>query len=252
VGSILRITLDRPEVRNALSEELVRELRAAFEAAAHEPRARVVVLSGEGRDFCAGADLNAMRSAGMASEAENRADAEALALAFRAIHACPKPVVCRAHGNVFGGGLGLLAASDVAIVARGATFAFSEVRLGILPAVISPYVVRRLGPSRARALFLTGERFDAARALDMGLCERVVELDALDGAVDAVVKELLLGSPEAQRRIKLLMEAVAPFDLEAAMQRTPAFIAEARASAEGQEGLRAFLESRPPPWVGER
>jgi methylglutaconyl-CoA hydratase len=250
-GGRLRVALNRPDRRNALSGELLDELRAALDDAARDVSVRVVVLCGEGRDFCAGADIGHMRELGDAGPDENRADAERLGAAFRAVHAFPRPVVARVHGNVFGGGNGLVAAADIAVCARDARFAFSEVRLGIVPAVISPYVVRRIGDAWTRRLFLTGERFDADRAAAIGLCTSVVDPDDLDGAVDHVVAALLLGSPDAQRRIKLLVEAVQPGRLEDADRVTPEHIAAARASEEGQEGLRAFLEKRKPFWVTE-
>jgi methylglutaconyl-CoA hydratase len=153
------------------------------------------------------------------------------------------------QGNVFGGGCGLVAACDLAVVARDARLAFSEVRLGIIPAVISPYVVRRIGPSAAKRLFLTGERFDGARAAEMGLAARAVEPGGLDAAVQETVGLLLQGSPDAQRRIKRLVDAVSERELEEAAALTPQFIADARASEEGQEGLRAFAEKRRPSWV---
>jgi methylglutaconyl-CoA hydratase len=248
-GDVVRVALDRPDVRNALSSALLAELTAAFESAAADASVRCVVLAGEGRDFCAGADLNDMKSLGAAGPEENRADARRLGAAFRAIHSFPRPVVGRIQGNVFGGGNGLVAACDVAVVARGARFAFSEVRLGIVPAVISPYVVRRIGAGNARRLFLTGERFDAERAVAMGLASEVVEPDELDAAVDRLVADVLLGSPDAQRRIKRLLEAVEVGSLEDACALTPDHIADARASEEGQEGLRAYLEKRRPRWV---
>jgi len=248
-GAVLRVALDRPAVRNALSAQVIRELAAAFESAAGEDGVRVVVLEGRGPDFCAGADLADMQRIGAATPEENRADAERLGAAFRAIWSCPRPVVARVQGNCIGGAVGLVAACDIAVVARGAGFAFREVRLGILPAVISPYVVRRIGVGAARRLFLTGERFGAEEAVALGLCARVVEPGELDAAIGRVVGHLLQGSPDAQGRIKRLLDAVSGGGPEEAAALTPAFIADARASAEGQEGLRAFLEKRRPAWA---
>lgn len=250
-GGQLRIALNRPDVRNALSSELIGQLTEAFVAAARDDTVRLVLLAGEGKDFCAGADLRDMQALGSAKPAENRRDAEKLGRAFRAIRDLPRPVVARVQGNVFGGGGGLVAAADIAVVASDARFAFSEVRLGILPAVIGPYVVRRIGEGAARRLFLTGERFTGAAAAAMGLASIAVEADKLDEAVDAVVRDLLLGSPDAQRRIKQLLDEVSTGTMEEACGKTPAFIADARASDEGQEGLRAFLEKRPPSWQGD-
>jgi methylglutaconyl-CoA hydratase len=248
-AGILRVALNRPDVRNALSSELIGELASAFETAARDDTVRLAVLEGRGRDFCAGADLHDMQRLGEAGPDENRADAERLGAAFRAIWSFPRPVVARVTGNVFGGGVGLVAACDIAVVARGARFAFSEVRLGILPAVISPYVVRRIGLGTAKRLFLTGERFGAEEAVSMGLCAALVEPDDLDAALARLTDDLLHGSPDAQGRIKRLLDAVTMGSLDDAAALTPAFIADARASEDGQEGLRAFLEKRRPAWA---
>jgi methylglutaconyl-CoA hydratase len=248
-GDVARVALSRPEARNALSSALVAELGRALEEHARDASLRVVVLSGDGPDFCAGADLADMQRLGAADVAENLSDAERLSATFRALADFPRPVVARVQGNVFGGGAGLVAACDIAVVARDARFAFSEVRLGILPAIISPYVVRRIGPGAARHLFLTGERFDGARAAAMGLCALAVDAAELDAAVDRVVGDLRKGSPDAQRRIKLLLDDITHVPLAAARRRVPRHIAEARASAEGQEGLRAYLEKRKPAWT---
>ncbi len=246
---VVTIALARPGSRNALSGELLAELTAAFTEAAGDVSVRAVVLAGEGKDFCAGADLGDMQRLGAASPEENRADARRLAEAFRAIETFPRPVVARVQGNVFGGGIGLVAAADIAVVADDVRMAFSEVRLGILPAVISPYVVRRIGPGHARRLFLTGERFGAEEAVRLGLAARAVPRDRLEAEVSAVLAELLQGSPDAQHRIKLLLDAVAGVPVEIANERTPEFIAQARASAEGQEGLAAFRAKRKPQWA---
>lgn len=247
----LRIALNRPESRNALSSALLAELTDAFRSAAADDTVRVVVLAGEGKDFCAGADIQDMRRLGSSSPEENRADAERLGEVFRAIHDFPRVVIARVQGNVFGGGAGLVAASDIAVIERTARFAFTEVRLGILPAVISPYVVRRIGEGRARRLFLTGERFSGEEAVALGLGTIAADAGGLDTAVDHVIADLLLGSPDAQRRIKRLLDAVSSGRLAMACDRTPAFIAEARASEDGQEGLRAFLEKRKASWHPE-
>jgi methylglutaconyl-CoA hydratase len=248
-GDILNVFLNRPEARNALSGELLAQLTEAFREASEDPSVRAVVLGGEGKDFCAGADLTEMKALGAAGAEKNRADAERLGATYRAIHSFPRPVVGRVQGNVFGGGVGLVAACDIAIVAADARLAFSEVRLGIIPAVISPYVVRRIGAGMTRRLFLTGERFDGARAAEIGLATRAVSGAELDTAVGEVVEMILQGSPDAQRRIKLLVDTVSERELEEACALTPQFIADARASEEGQEGLRAFVEKRRPSWV---
>ncbi len=246
---VVRITLDRPEARNAMSTALIAELTEAFRSVSADPAVRAVVLGGAGRDFCAGADLNDMKELGAASPEDNRADARKLGALFRAVFSFPRPVIGRVQGNVFGGANGLVAACDTVVVARGARFAFSEVRLGLVPAVISPYVVRRIGPGNARRLFLTGERFDAETAVRIGLASEVVAPEELDVAIDRVILDVLRGSPDAQRRTKELLDAVEVGSLAEAVTVTPDHIADARASEEGQEGLRAFLEKRPPRWA---
>jgi len=248
-GGVVRVSLNRPDARNALSGAVLGELRLALDDLAGDSSVRVLVLAGEGKDFCAGADLNEMKQLGAATKDENRADAERIGGVFAALSGFPRVVIGRVQGNVFGGGVGLVAACDIAVVARDARLAFSEVRLGIIPAVISPYVVRRIGAGTARRLFLTGERFDGVEAARIGLATQAVPAGELDAAVEAVVEQVLQGSPDAQRRIKLLVDTVAARDLEEACVLTPQFIADARASEEGQEGLRAFQEKRKPSWV---
>ncbi len=248
-GGVATVALARPESKNALSKALLGELAASLHTLSQDAGVRVLVLAGEGADFCAGADLSDMRAQGMASREENLADARALAQFFRALHAFPRPVIARVQGSAFGGGVGMIAACDFAIVAQDARFAFSEVLLGILPSIISPYVVRRIGETNARRLFLTGERFGAERALEIGLASEVVPAAALDEAVGALATRLLAGSPDAQRRIKELLTASVGLSLDEAIRRTPEIIADARASAEGQEGLHAFFEKRKPSWA---
>lgn len=248
-GGVLRLSLDRADAKNAISRALVAELTEYLDTAAADASVRILVLAGEGADFCAGADLRDMQAQGAASRDDNRADAVKLATLFHSLHAFPRPTIARVQGNAFGGGVGLAAACDFAIVDSNARFAFSEVLLGILPAIISPYVVRRIGETNARRLFLTGERFDAATALAIGLASEIVTVEDLDSAVAALAKRLLAGSPDAQRRIKLLLDVVAGAPLVAAVRATPDVIADARASVEGQEGLRAFLEKRKPLWA---
>ncbi|MHB8469083.1 MAG: enoyl-CoA hydratase-related protein [Gaiellaceae bacterium] len=238
-GSVLRITLARPDVRNAFDSELISELAEAF---VDVGRARAVVLAGEGASFCAGADVEWMRKSVGLSFDENVADANAMRIMFEAIDRCPAPVVVRVQGHALGGGAGLVAAADIAIAAPGTAFAFSEVKLGIVPAVISPFVLAKIGPGAARRYFVTGERFDAATALRIGLVHEVAE--DLDGAVERAAGELLSAGPQAARWAKRLVRE-RPDGPEAAR-----WIAERRASDEGQEGLEAFLEKRPPGWRG--
>jgi enoyl-CoA hydratase/carnithine racemase len=231
-GHVLRVTLARPERRNAFDGALIGELTDAF---ADVGDARAVILSGEGQSFCAGADVEWQRSAVDLSLAENVEDALRLYRMCETIDRCPAPVVVRVHGYALGGGSGLVACADVAIAARDAVFGFSEVKLGIVPAVISPFVLPKVG-AHARRYFLTGERFDAEAALRIGLIEEIA--DDLDAAVDRVLSELLTAGPEAVREAKRLIRE------RPAGEETAQIAARLRAGEEGQEGLRAFLEGR--------
>lgn len=248
-GAVSRVTLSRPEVRNAFDDVLILELTQAFARIAADSETRVVVLAGDGPSFCAGADVNWMRKAGGFSRAENEADAARMAKMLRSIDACPKPVVALAHGAAIGGGVGLVAAADIAIAAEGTVFALAEVKLGILPSVISPYVLRAIGPRAARDLFLTGDRFDAREAHRIGLVHAVVPAEELTAAGARKVSSLLSSGPEAVRIAKGLIEKVTGLGAEAAMPLTVQTIAERRASDEAKEGLTAFLEKRPPSWA---
>ena len=240
-GDVLRVTLARPDRHNAFDAELIGELAEAF---VDVGRARAVVLAGDGKSLSAGADVDWMRSSVDLSHEENVADANALRRMLEAIDGCAAPVVARVQGYALGGGAGLVAAADIAIASRDAVFAFSEVKLGIIPAVISPLVLTKIGPGAARRYFLTGERFDAETALRIGLVHEVA--DDLDAAVDRVLGELLTAGPHAVRWAKRLVRE-RPDGPE-----TARWIAERRASAEGQEGLRAFLEKRPASWRADR
>jgi methylglutaconyl-CoA hydratase len=245
------VTLHRPDVRNAFNDVLIEELTRAFAMAGEDPGTRVVVLAGEGPVFCAGADVTWMRKAGGYSREENEADAGRMARMLLAIDTCPKPVVALAHGAAIGGGVGLVAAADIAIAAEGTVFSLSEVRLGILPSVISPYVLRAIGPRFARDVFLTGERFDAAEARRMGLVHAVVPSGDLAAAGDRKVASLLASGPEAVGVAKRLIAQVAGRSPEEAQELTVRTIAERRASPEAKEGLTAFLEKRRPSWAKE-
>jgi methylglutaconyl-CoA hydratase len=238
-GDVLRITLSRPERRNAFDAALIGELAEAF---VDVGRSRAVVLAGEGASFCAGADVDWMRSSVGLSFEENVADANAMRQMFEAIDRCPAPVVVRVQGHALGGGAGLVAAADIPVSARDTVYAFSEVKLGIVPAVISPFALAKIGTANARRYFVTGERFDAETALRIGLVSEVA--DDLDEAVERVVGELLSAAPRAARWAKRLV-AERPDGPE-----TARWIAERRTSDEGQEGLRAFLEKRKPNWRG--
>ncbi len=239
-GDVLRVTLARPDRRNALDAELIRELTDAFAGAGD---ARAVVLAGEGPSFCAGADVEWMRASADLSYDENVEDARALRRMLETVDGCPAPVVARIQGHALGGGCGLVACADVGIAANDAVFAFSEVKLGIIPAVISPFVLARIGAGATRRYFLTGERFDAVTARRIGLVHEVTSADGLDAVVEQVLAEILCAGPEAVRAAKRLV-LDAPLDGEETARR----IAERRTSPEGQEGLRAFLERREASW----
>ena len=236
-GEILRVTLARPERRNAVDAGLIAELAEVF---VDVGRARAVVLAGEGASFCAGADVEWMRAAADLDYEGNLRDANALRQLLESVDRCPAPVVCRVQGHALGGGAGLVACADIAVAAPDAVFAFSEVKLGIIPAVVSPFALAKIGPGAARRYFLTGERFDAETALRIGLVHAVAA--DLDGAVARVLGELASAGPNAARAAKkLVLERPDGPD-------TARRIAEQRTSEEGQEGLRAFLEKRPPSW----
>ena len=238
-GDLLHVTMARPERRNAFDGELIQDLTRAFSDIGDEVRA--VLLAGEGRSFSAGADVEWMRSSVELSYEANVTDALRLRRMLDAIDSCPAPVVAAVHGHALGGGCGLVACADIAVAAPDAVFAFSEVKLGIIPAVISPFALAKIGPSAARRYFVTGEKFDAETALRIGLVQGVAE--DLDGAVDAIVGELRSAGPEAARHAKkLVLER--PDGLG-----TERRIAQRRTSDEGQEGLRAFLEKRDPSWA---
>jgi methylglutaconyl-CoA hydratase len=239
-GPVLRITLARPERRNAFDAALIAELSEAFGDVGD---ARAVVLAGDGESFCAGADVEWQRSSIDLSYEENVEDAMRLYRMLEAVDSCPAPVVARIQGYALGGGSGLTACVDLAIAAPDAVFGFTEVRLGIIPAVISPFVLAKLGAGAARRYFLTGERFGAEVALRIGLVHEVAA--DLDGAVENAVSALLAGGPEAVRAAKRLARERPPGD------ETPRIAAERRTSNEGQEGLRAFLEKRSPAWRSE-
>ncbi len=249
-GSVATVTLGRPEARNALNAALIGEVTRCFEELAEDESVRVVVLTGEGPTFCAGADVGYMRDTASFSYEENLEDARRLADMFLAVDDLPKPVVARVQGAAIGGGAGLVAAADLAVAEEEARFAFSEVRLGIAPATIAPFVVRKIGFSRARALFLTGERFGADLAREIGLVHEVVQEGELDAAVERVAAQLLQGGPAAQAAIKEALRQVEATEPMEALGIMTQLIAELRIGEEGQEGLGAFLEKREPFWRG--
>lgn len=250
-AGVATVTLARPEFHNAFQAALIAELTAAFRALGDEAGVRAIVLTGAGPSFSAGADIASMRASLDLSAEENRADAERLADLFETIDTCPRPTIARVNGAALGGGVGLVAVCDIAIAAAGAQFGFSEVRLGIAPAVISPYVLRRIGEAQARALFLTGARFDAIRAQAIGLVHDAVAPDRLDAAVAEQVAHLLAAAPGAVAATKALIRQVRGLDMQEARGITTELIARLRTTPEGQEGLRAFLDKRPPAWRGE-
>jgi methylglutaconyl-CoA hydratase len=243
---IATVTLARPDVRNAFDAELIAHLTIALGRI--DLSARAVVLRGEGDAFCAGADLNWMRGMADYSLPENVADSRALARMFQALDELPMPLLARVQGAAIGGGCGLVAVADIAVASTRAVFAFTEVRLGILPAVVSPYVVRKIGFAHATALFTTGVRFDAARAREVGLVEAVVEPAELDAKLATYVDAIVSGGPHAVNAAKRLVRDVAGRSVSEVRDVTIERIAGIRVSAEGQEGMRAFLERRKPQW----
>lgn len=246
------VTLNRPDVHNAFDEALIAALQETFTGFSENPDVRVVVLAAEGKSFCAGADLNWMKRMSTYSHDENMADGRALARMLHTIATCPKPVIGRVQGPAYGGGVGMVAVCDIAIASEKAVFCLSEVKLGLTPATISPYVVAAMGERRAHRYFLTAERFDAAAARDMGFVHQVVAPDDLAGVIDGFVDLLLKNGPKAMTACKELIAAVAnkPID-DAVLDDTARRIADIRATPEGKEGIAAFLEKRKPAWVSE-
>ncbi|WP_313073717.1 enoyl-CoA hydratase/isomerase family protein [Melaminivora sp.] len=249
-GAIARITLTQPEVRNAFSDEVIAEITAAFTEVGARADVRAIVLAAEGPAFCAGANLNWMRRMADYTRAENLQDAAKLAEMLRVIYECEKPTIARVQGDVYAGGMGLVAACDMAVSVETAGFCLSEVRLGLIPATISPYVIRAMGARAAHRYFLTAERFDAAEALRIGFVHQVVVADQLDAAVDALAKALASASPNAVRGCKRLVQDVAERAIDAQLiAATVAGIADIRASDEGREGVQSFLQKRKPGWL---
>jgi methylglutaconyl-CoA hydratase len=251
-GVVARVTLARPDAHNAFDASLIAELRTTFAILAREPAAdlRAVILAGDGPSFSAGADVAWMRAAMKLDVEGNEQDAMVMADTFELIDTCPAPIVARVHGAALGGGAGLCAVSDVVIAESGTRFGFTETRLGILPAVISPFVIAKIGESNARALFPGGRRFDATRAARIGLVHEIVEgIDALDAAVDAAVGDLLAAGPTAARAAKAVVREVRGLGHGSNKWHTARLIARQRVSAEAQEGFAAFSEKRKPSWI---
>jgi len=248
-GGISTISLARPDLHNAFNDDMMREIIGVIVSLGASPDVRVIVLAGEGKSFCAGADVNWMKRMVDYTVEENIADANILAKMLRAIRECPRPVIARVHGAAYGGGVGLVAACDMAVATAGATFCLSEVKLGIVPAVISPFVIEKIGMSAARRYALTAERFDAAEARRIGLISDFVDsADKLDGWIEGIVRHIAANGPAAVAACKRILSRVAGQDWDYAQGFTTGEIARIRVSPEGQEGLKAFLEKRPPKW----
>ena len=249
-GAVARITLTQPEVRNAFSDEVIAEITAAFTEVGRRDDIRVVVLAAEGPAFCAGANLNWMRRMADYTRGENLQDAGKLAEMLRVIYECPKPTIARVQGDVYAGGMGLVAACDMAVSVDSAGFCLSEVKLGLIPATISPYVIRAMGARAAHRYFLTAERFDAAEALRTGFVHAVVAPEALDAKVDELAKAITVASPNAVGACKKLVQDVAEREINAELiAATVEAIADIRASSEGKEGVQSFLQKRKPRWL---
>jgi methylglutaconyl-CoA hydratase len=248
---VTTLTMNRAARRNAFNPQMVDALTRSFLQLGRDDDVRVVVLQGDGEGFSAGADLEYMRAMGGFGVAENRVDAQKLSDLFTAIRGCPKPVVARVHGAAVGGGAGLVAAADIAIASSDAVFAFPEVRLGLVPAIVAPYVVSRVGGAAARRLFLTGAKVGAEYARDIGLVSEVVEPSELDKAVGDVVSALLQGGPQALAAVKQLIPFVERLPASARSDLAD-MLADLRGSEEGQEGIAAFLERRRPSWSGRK
>lgn len=250
-GQVANVTLTRAEMRNAFNDEVIADLTLAFTELGQQSQVRAIVLAAEGKAFCAGADLNWMRRMADYTRDENLADAGKLAEMLRVIYECPKPTIARIQGDVYAGGMGLVAACDMAVAIDTAGFCLSEVKLGLIPATISPYVIRAMGARAAHRYFLTAERFDAVEALRIGFIHRVVADEAaLDAKVAELAQALCSASPNAVRLCKQLVQDVAERPIDTALiEQTVAGIADVRASEEGREGVQSFLQKRKPGWL---
>jgi len=250
LDDVATVTLNRPELRNAFNEEAIHELAVAFAALGTTGNVRAIVLAANGPAFCAGGDLNWMKQMAGYSEEENQQDAMRLADMLRTIYLCPKPVVARVHGDCYAGGMGLVAACDIVVASDNAAFCLSEVKLGLIPATISPYVIKAMGEQASRRYFLTAERFTATEAHRIGLAHEVVPADELDATVGAIVKSLLGNSPNAVKEAKTLVREVVGQPVgDTLLIDTANRIAAIRASDEGREGVTSFLEKRKPNWL---
>jgi methylglutaconyl-CoA hydratase len=249
-AGVATVTLNRPEVRNAFNDEVIAEMTAVFSELGGREEVRCIVLAGNGTAFCAGADLNWMKRMAGYTRDDNITDAAALANMLRVLYQCPKPTIARVQGDVYAGGTGLVAACDMAVCVDSAQFCLSEVKLGLIPATVSPYVIRAMGTRAAHRYFLTAERFGAAEALRIGFVHQVVTPDQLDAAVAALAQTLVQAGPAAVKACKALVQDIAGKDItQLLIDRTVHAIADIRASAEGQEGIQAFLGKRKPNWL---
>ena len=249
-GNVATVTLNRPEVHNAMNEHLMKELTTCFKELSSNNNVRIIILTGNGKSFCAGADLNWMKSMAKYSKEENIKDSRLLLDLFEAIYNCPKPVIGRINGHAFGGGLGLIAACDITIAVPDLKFAFSEVNLGIIPSVISTYIVRRIGLSNMKRLFITGEAFSSEHAKEIGLIDYVVASEKFDEKVQKYIKIIHSSGPKAIKEVKNLVNKCEKMDVKKYKEFTVKKIAELRVSKEGQEGINAFLEKRKSKWSG--
>ncbi len=251
-GAVARVALNRPDIRNAFNDQMLADLREAFGALRTDDSVRVVVLTGEGKAFCAGADVHWMKRVIDFTYEENFADSLNLAMMLREVYTCPKPVIGRINGPAIGGGTGLVAVCDIAIASQDAVFAFTETKLGLTPAAISPYLFKKMGERNLREYFLTGERFSAEKAAEMGLVNSVERADELDAAVQAKVQLILTGGPNALAVSKELIREIAERSLEDNGPYTAEVITKLRMSDEGQEGMKSFLDKRKPRWVTDQ
>jgi methylglutaconyl-CoA hydratase len=244
------VVLDRPDIHNAFNDELVKAVTDTFTELGGRPEVRVIVLAGSGKSFCAGADLNWMKRMVHYTHEENLADARAIGQMYLAIAKCPKPVIARVHGAALGGGAGLVAACDIGVAIESVQFGFTEVKLGIIPAIISPFVIARIGPGRAREFFITGERFLAPVAMNIGLIQHVVSHEqALDPLIDSKISQILTSAPAAIAAAKDLIFGVTARNLESSLDFAAEATAQARAGTEGQAGMQAYLDHQKPPWI---
>jgi len=248
--NIATVQLNRPEVHNAMNEKLIKELTTCFRELSRDDNTKIIILTGSGKSFCAGADLNWMKSMVNYSKEENMQDSKLLLDLFETIYNCPKPLIGRINGHAFGGGLGLLAICDITIAIPGLKFAFSEVKLGIIPSVISTYIVRRIGLANMRRLFITGERFDSKYAKKIGLLDYVVPEGEFDAEIQKYAEQLRSSGPRAIQEVKDLVDKCQQMNVERYKEFTVKKIAELRVSQEGREGINAFLEKRKSKWSG--